>query len=148
MWNLFAVFVATIVGIITNSLSFGAVVMIGFGVSMMIGLLLFLVVFLVFLSEILWLIVFVFFFVRGFIKTGLGNRIAYKIVSLFGKFMFGLIYFLVFFEVLFVLVIFFLVVCVGGIFLFFVKVFCVACGFDFVNGTEKKMGAYVMIIVF
>ena len=99
-WNLLAVFVATIVGIITNPLPLGAVAMIGLGVSMTTGLLPFSAAFSAFSSEIPWLIALAFFLARGFIKTGLGNRIAYKIVSLFGKSTLGLTYSLVFSEAL------------------------------------------------
>jgi hypothetical protein len=75
-WHLFAVFVATIVGIITQPLPLGAVAMIGLGVSMTTGLLPFSAAFSAFASEIPWLIAIAFFLARGFIKTGLGNRIA------------------------------------------------------------------------
>ena len=74
--------------------------MIGLGVSMVTGLLPFAAAFSAFSSEIPWLIALAFFLARGFIKTGLGNRIAYYIVSLFGKSTLGLTYSLVFSEAL------------------------------------------------
>jgi|TARA_B110000003_G_scaffold204937_1_gene203776 anion transporter len=147
-WNLLAVFVATIVGIITNPLPLGAVAMIGLGVSMTTGLLPFSAAFSAFSSEIPWLIALAFFLARGFIKTGLGNRIAYKIVSLFGKSTLGLTYSLVFSEALLAPAIPSLAARAGGIFLPLAKALCVACGSDPANGTEKKMGAYVMTTVF
>ena len=72
-WHLFAVFVATIVGIITQPLPLGAVAMIGLGVSMTTGLLPFSAAFSAFASEIPWLIAIAFFLARGFIKTGRGT---------------------------------------------------------------------------
>ncbi|CAL51665.1 Sodium/sulphate symporter [Ostreococcus tauri] len=147
-WNLLAVFVATIVGIITNPLPLGAVAMIGLGVSMTAGILPFSAAFSAFSSEIPWLIALAFFLARGFIKTGLGNRIAYQIVSLFGKSTLGLTYSLVFSEALLAPAIPSLAARAGGIFLPLAKALCVACGSDPANGTEKKMGAYVMTTMF
>ena len=72
--------------------------MVGLAVSMVTGLLPFAAAFSAFSSEIPWLIAIAFFLARGFIKTGLGNRIAYIIVSIFGKSTLGLTYSLVFSE--------------------------------------------------
>lgn len=47
-----------------------------------------------------WLIAIAFWLSGGFIKSGLGNRIAYGIVSLFGTTTLGLTYSLVFAEAL------------------------------------------------
>ena len=147
-WHLLAVFVGTIVGIITNPLPLGATAMIGLGVSMVTGLLPFAAAFSAFSSEIPWLIALAFFLARGFIKTGLGNRIAYIIVSMFGKSTLGLTYSLVFSEALLAPAIPSLAARAGGIFLPLTKALCVACGSEPDKGTEKKMGAYVMTTVF
>jgi len=147
-WHLLAVFVGTIVGIITQPLPLGAVAMIGLGVAMCTGLLTFAAAFSAFASEIPWLIALAFFLARGFIKTGLGSRIAYYIVSLFGKSTLGLTYSLVFSEALLAPAIPSLAARAGGIFLPITRALCMACGSDPANGTEKKMGAYVMITVF
>merc|ERR1719253_1122181 len=87
-WHLFAIFVSTIVGIITMPLPLGAVAMIGLGVAQLTKTLTFPQAFSAFSSEIPWLIAIA--LARGFIKTGLGNRIAYVIVSIFGKTTLGL----------------------------------------------------------
>eukprot|EP00740_Mantoniella_antarctica_P009280 CAMPEP_0181366182 /NCGR_PEP_ID=MMETSP1106-20121128/10536_1 /TAXON_ID=81844 /ORGANISM="Mantoniella antarctica, Strain SL-175" /LENGTH=567 /DNA_ID=CAMNT_0023481451 /DNA_START=107 /DNA_END=1810 /DNA_ORIENTATION=- len=147
-WHLLAVFVGTIVGIITNPLPLGATALIGLGVSMCLGILPFAGAFSAFSSEIPWLIALAFFLARGFIKTGLGNRIAYAIVSIFGKSTLGLCYSLVFSEALLAPAIPSLAARAGGIFLPLTKALCVACGSDPEKGTEKKMGAYVMMTVF
>ena len=47
-----------------------------------------------------WLIAIAYWLSGGFIKSGLGNRIAYAIVSVFGKTTLGLTYSLVFAEAL------------------------------------------------
>ena len=112
------------------------------------GLLPFSAAFSAFSSEIPWLIAIAFFLARGFIKTGLGNRIAYYIVSVFGSSTLGLTYSLVFSEALLAPAIPSLAARAGGIFLPLAKALCVACGSDPANKTEKKMGSYVMTTVF
>jgi di/tricarboxylate transporter len=47
-----------------------------------------------------WLIAIAYWLAGGFIKSGLGNRIAYAIVAAFGKTSLGLVYSLVFAEAL------------------------------------------------
>jgi di/tricarboxylate transporter len=47
-----------------------------------------------------WLIAIAYWLAGGFIKSGLGNRVAYAIVSIFGKTSLGLTYSLVFAEAL------------------------------------------------
>jgi len=43
-------------------------------------------------NEVIWLIVISFFFARGFVKTGLGDRVATYFVKWFGKSTLGLAY--------------------------------------------------------
>ena len=99
-WHLLALFLATIVGIITKPLPLGAVAMLGLGATMLTGTLTFPVAFSAFASEIPWLIAIAFWLSGGFIKSGLGSRIAYGIVSLFGSTTLGLTYSLVAAEAL------------------------------------------------
>lgn len=53
-----------------------------------------------FLTMCSWLIAMAYWLAGGFIKSGLGNRIAYGIVSAFGSTTLGLVYSLVFAEAL------------------------------------------------
>ena len=85
---------------------------------------------------------------RGFIKTGLGNRIAYYIVSAFGKTTLGLTYSLVFAEALLAPAIPSLAARAGGIFLPLCKALAQACGSDPADGTSRKMGSYLMVTCF
>jgi anion transporter len=94
------------------------------------------------------LIAIAFFLARGFIKTGLGNRIAYMVVSAFGKSTLGLTYSLVFSEALLAPAIPSLAARAGGIFLPLAKALCVACGSKPDDGTARKMGSYVMATLF
>jgi DASS family divalent anion:Na+ symporter len=95
-WHLLAVFVATIVGIIAKPLPMGAVAIIGILMCSFVlpgtnkealGLALS-----GFSNRVIWLIVMAFFISRGFIKTGLGERIAYMFMSKLGKKTLGLSY--------------------------------------------------------
>ena len=77
-----------------------------------------------------WLIAIAFWLSGGFIKSGLGNRVAYYIVSIFGKTTLGLAYSLVFAEALLAPAIPSVAARAGGIFFPLVKALCLACGSD------------------
>lgn len=147
-WHLLAIFLGTIVGIITKPLPLGAVAMLGLGASMVTNVLTFPAAFSAFASEIPWLIAIAFWLSGGFIKSGLGSRIAYGIVSLFGSTTLGLTYSLVFAEALLAPAIPSVAARAGGIFFPLAKALCLACGSDPKTGTEDKMGAYVMQTLF
>jgi len=143
-WHLLAVFVGTIVSIITTPLPLGAVAFLGLGAAMLTKTLTFAQAFSAFSTEIPWLIAIAFWLSKGFIKSGLGNRIAYSIVSKFGSTTLGLTYSLVFAEALLAPAIPSVAARAGGIFFPLAQALCLACGSDPKNGTEKKLGAYVM----
>ncbi len=98
-WHLFAIFAATIVGIILKAAPMGTMCMMAIaltaltqvvapgeaGKSITIALS-------GFGDKVIWLIGISFFIARGFIKTGLGNRIAFLFIKIFGKSSLGLAY--------------------------------------------------------
>jgi DASS family divalent anion:Na+ symporter len=91
-WHLLAIFVATIVGLILTPLPQGAMVIIG---VMMTGLTETLKIGPMlsgFANNTVWLIVAAFLLTRGFIKTGLGRRIAFLFIRTFGRKTLGLAY--------------------------------------------------------
>lgn len=104
-WRLLGIFVGTIVAIIGKALPIGGAAMIGIllvgitqvtnpgepGKAMADALS-------GFSNSLIWLIGIAFFISRGFIKTGLGSRIAYHFVKLFGKNTLGISYGLSFAE--------------------------------------------------
>ncbi|KAJ7947558.1 Dicarboxylate transporter 1, chloroplastic [Quillaja saponaria] len=147
-WQLLAIFLGTIVGIITQPLPLGAVALLGLGASVLTKTLTFAAAFSGFGDPIPWLICLAFFFAKGFIKTGLGNRIAYQFVSLFGSSSLGLGYSLVFSEALLAPAIPSVSARAGGIFLPLVKSLCVACGSNVGDGTEHKLGSWLMLTCF
>ncbi|KAL5719698.1 dityrosine synthesis enzyme [Ranunculus cassubicifolius] len=147
-WQLLAIFLATIVGIITQPLPLGAVALMGLGAAVLTKTLTFAAAFSAFGDPIPWLIALAFFFAKGFIKTGLGNRIAYQFVKLFGSSSLGLGYSLVFSEALLAPAIPSVSARAGGIFLPLVKSLCVACGSNVGDGTEGKLGSWLMLTCF
>ncbi|WP_257308254.1 anion permease [Geothrix fuzhouensis] len=90
--HLFAIFVSTIVGIIVKALPMGAVAMVGIAITALSGTLGIADSMSGFSDVVIWLIVLAFFISRGFIKTGLGARIAYTFMALLGKRTLGLSY--------------------------------------------------------
>ncbi|MDQ0202628.1 DASS family sodium-coupled anion symporter [Pectinatus haikarae] len=84
-WHLLAIFVATIAGFILQPLSIGAVSIIACTALVIFHVLKAGEALAGFSNTIIWLIVSAFMFAEGFVKTGLGNRIAYQLLAKFGS---------------------------------------------------------------
>ncbi|MFV0482338.1 MAG: anion permease [Campylobacteraceae bacterium] len=84
-WHLFAVVLATIIGLILQPLPIGAVAFFGIVVTVLTGIFKPSEALSGFANGTVWLIVSAFMIARAFIKTGLGKRIAFKIISLMGN---------------------------------------------------------------
>ena len=97
-WHLFVIFIITIAGIIANPVPMGAISVFSITACVLTGTLSLENCLGGFSSEIVWLVVFAFFISLGFIKTGLGSRIAYFFIEKLGKTTLGLSYGLVFSE--------------------------------------------------
>ncbi|MFC2170276.1 anion permease [Acidobacteriota bacterium] len=91
-WNMLAIFVATIVGLVLQPLPMGAVVILGVAASIMIKAVSYRDAMAGFANATVWLIVIAFIFARAFIITGLGRRIAFLFIRSFGKKTLGLAY--------------------------------------------------------
>lgn len=98
-WHLLAIFLATILGIILKAASMGTMCMMAIAAVALSGVLApgnpsksISLALRSFGDKVIWLIGISFFIARGFIKTGLGNRIAYLFVRVFGKSSLGLAY--------------------------------------------------------
>jgi DASS family divalent anion:Na+ symporter len=90
--HLTALFIATILVLILQPLPQGAVVILGVAMTAMTQTLPISAAMAGFSDSTVWLIVAAFLFARGFIKTGLGRRIAFVLVRAFGKSTLGLGY--------------------------------------------------------
>lgn len=98
-WHLLAIFLATIIGIILKAASMGTLCMIAIAFVAVTGVLApgnpgksITLALRSFGDKVIWLIGISFFIARGFIKTGLGSRIAYIFIKFFGKSSLGLAY--------------------------------------------------------
>lgn len=91
-WHLLALFVATIVGCITQPLGIAGVTLIGFVLTVALGFSDMKTALTAFENSAAWLIAMAFLLSRGIVKTGLGRRVALIFVRLFGKRTLGLAY--------------------------------------------------------
>jgi divalent anion:Na+ symporter, DASS family len=87
--------VATVVGIIAKPLPMGAMAVVGIAATLATGTLTITEALSGFANATVWLVVTAFFLAAGFIKTGLGARIAYLLVTAFGRSTIGLGYSLI-----------------------------------------------------
>ena len=94
-WRLLAIFIATLVGIVAKPLPMSAMAVIGIASALATRTLTIAEALTGFSNVTLWLVVSAFFFAAGFVKTGLGTRIAYLLISKFGRSTLGLGYSLV-----------------------------------------------------
>lgn len=99
-WHLFAIFITTIIAIITNPMPMPAIALLSVTVAVLTDTLKLNQALSGFSHHIVWLVVFAFFISRGFSKTNLGRRIAYYFISKLGGSTLGLSYGLLFTEFL------------------------------------------------
>ena len=90
--HMFAIFIFTVIGIILRPVPIGTFAFLGLVITAATNTLSFDEAFSGFVHPIVWLIVIAFFISRGFIKTGLGERIAYIIIKYLGKSTLGMGY--------------------------------------------------------
>lgn len=84
-WHLFAIFAATILGFILQPLPIGAVALMGVTAAAATGVLPVGTAISGYGNSTIWLIICAFLLARGFIKSGLGRRIAFLIIKAIGK---------------------------------------------------------------
>jgi len=142
-WQLFAIFVATIVGIIAKPLAMGAVAMIGIMMTAATNTLPVGAALSGFGNTVIWLIVLAFFISRGFIKTGLGARIAYLFMAALGKKSLGLSYGLVASDLVLAPAIPSNTARAGGVVFPILVSIAKAYGSNADDGTNRKLGAFL-----
>ncbi|KAG5000519.1 hypothetical protein JHK87_021591 [Glycine soja] len=143
-WQLLSIFLSTIAGLVLSPLPVGAWAFLGLTASVVTKTLTFTEAFGAFTNEVIWLIVISFFFARGFVKTGLGDRIATFFVKWMGKSTLGLSYGLTFSEVLIAPAMPSTTARAGGVFLPIIKSLSLSAGSEPASPTSKKLGAYLI----
>lgn len=147
-WYMFAIFVATIIACITQPMTIGAVSIIGFTIMVLVGTMDTKSAVQGFGNSSIWLIAMAFFISRGFVKTGLGRRIALQFVKLFGKKTLGLAYSLVGVDLILAPATPSNTARAGGIMFPIIKSLSESFGSTPKDGTERKMGAFLIFTEF
>ncbi|XP_058771722.1 dicarboxylate transporter 2.1, chloroplastic-like [Vicia villosa] len=143
-WQLLSIFLSTIAGLVLSPLPVGAWAFLGLTTSVVTKTLSFTAAFSAFTNEVIWLIVISFFFARGFVKTGLGDRIATYFVKWMGKSTLGLSYGLVFSEVLIAPAMPSTTARAGGVFLPIIKSLALSAGSEPNSPTSKRLGSFLV----
>ncbi|CAL5323792.1 hypothetical protein CsSME_00002608 [Camellia sinensis var. sinensis] len=143
-WQLLAIFLTTVAGLILGPLPVGAWAFVCLTISVLSRTLTFAAAFAAFTNEVIWLIVVSFFFSRGFVKTGLGDRIALYFVKLLGKSTLGLAYGLALCELLICPAVPSTTARAGGIFLPIIKSLAFSADSRPKDASAKKLGAYLI----
>ena len=142
-WQLLAVFVATIVGIILRPLPMGAMAFVAVAFAVMSGTLTIGEATAGFGATVVWLVVAAFFIATAFIKTGLGARIAYHFMRVLGKRSLGLAYGIVATDLVLAPAIPSNTARGGGVIYPILKSLCVSLGSDAAEGTQGRIAAFL-----
>ena len=146
--HLLAIFMTTIIGIILKPLPMGAVAVMGIALTATTGTLTITDALSGFSDAVIWLIVLAFFISRGFIKTGLGARIAYNFMALLGRRTLGLSYGLAATDLVLSPAIPSNTARAGGIVMPIMASLARAYGSNPGDGTERKLGGFLTITAY
>jgi len=146
--HLLAIFITTIIGIILKPLPMGAVAIVGIALTAVSGTLPIADALSGFSDVVIWLIVLAFFISRGFIKTGLGSRIAYNFMVLLGKRTLGLSYGLAATDLVLAPAIPSNTARAGGIVMPIMVSLAQAYGSKAGDGTERKIGSFLTLTAY
>jgi divalent anion:Na+ symporter, DASS family len=146
--HLLALFLATIVGIVLKPLPMGAVAMVGIAATALTGTLEVGQALSGFGNPTIWLIVLAFFISRGFIKTGLGARVAYHFMALLGRRTLGLGYGLVATDLVLAPAIPSNTARAGGVVFPILRSVAEAYGSRPGDGTARRVGAFLTVASF
>ncbi|KAM7474845.1 hypothetical protein LguiB_022088 [Lonicera macranthoides] len=144
-WQLLSIFTSTIAGLIVSPLPAGAWAFLGLTASVLTKTLDFKTALGAYTNEVIWLIVISFFLARGFVKTGLGERVATYFVMWLGKSTLGLSYGLTFSEVFTAPAIPSATARAGGVFLPIIKSLALTAGSKPGYPSARRLGSYLVI---
>ena len=147
-WHLLVIFLATISAIILKPLPMGAVAVLGLTTATLTQTLSLQQSLSGFSSPIIWLVLCAFFVARGFVKTGLGSRIAYYFMTLLGGSSLGLSYGLVLTDLILAPVVPSNTARGGGIIFPIVQSLSNEYGSSPKTNSQRKIGAFLMQVAF
>lgn len=143
-WHLFAIFIATIIACITKPLPMMATTLIAVIIATLTGIFNMKEVAAGFGNSTAWMVAMCMFLATGFIKSGLGKRIAYLFVKFFGKRTLGLAYALSMVETVLAIGIPSNNARVNGIMYPIIDNLSREMDSDPKNGTQRKMGSFLV----
>ena len=143
-WHLFAIFIATIIACITKPLPMMATTLIAVIIATLTGIFNMKEVAAGFGNSTAWMVAMCMFLAAGFIKSGLGKRIAYLFVKFFGKRTLGLPYALSMVETVLAIGIPSNNARVNGIMYPIIDNLSREMDSDPKNGTQRKMGSFLV----
>lgn len=147
-WQMFAIFVATIAGIITAPLPMSAVAIMGATIAALTGVVSFDDVVKSTGTDLVWLVLLAFFISRGVIKTGLGRRVALLFMRLLGKRTIGLGYGLAITELVVSPAMPSITARAGGVMLPITRAIAEVLGSHATDESRTKIGRYLILCAF
>ena len=147
-WRILAITLATILALILQPLPMGSVAIIAITIPAILGVNTMGQSLSAFSDGTIWLIVCAFFISRGFIKTGLGTRIAFIFMKLLGKNTLGLSYAFVFTDLAMAPAMPSNTARTGGVIFPLIRSLSDAYDSKVENGTERRIGSFLTKSVF
>lgn len=147
-WNLLAVFAGLIVALIGKALPMGGASFLALTILITTHTLTMKEAFSGFSHPIIWLVVAAFLLSRSFIKTGLGMRLAYHFVALFGKKTLGLGYSITATELLLAPAIPSNTARSGGVVYPIVRALAISFGSDPAKHSQRLIGGFLILVAY
>ncbi|ERL43138.1 cation transport protein [Lactiplantibacillus paraplantarum] len=143
-WRMLALFVGTIIGCITQPLPIAGVALIGLTLGILLNVTPMSDAMAGFGNNTVWMIAMAYFLSRGFVKTGLGRRIALIFVKRFGRKTLGLAYALIGVDLVTSPATPSNTARAGGIVFPIIESLAKTYGSNPENGTQRKIGAFLI----
>ncbi|UDM32079.1 anion permease [Lentilactobacillus laojiaonis] len=147
-WRILAIFVGTIIGCIVQPIPIAGVAIVGITIAVLLKVVPMEEAVTGFGSNTVWLIAMAYFLSRGFVKTGLGRRVALIFIRMFGKKTLGLAYSLIGVDVLTGSATPSSTARAGGIVYPIIESLAEVYGSSPQDGTERKIGSFLIFSEF
>lgn len=145
--KIFGVFLFTVLAVVLKPLPSGAICIFSLTILPLMGVLTFEDTFIGFANPVVWLIASAFFIARGFIKTGLGLRLAHLLIRMMGKNSLGIAYGMTITDLLLAPAIPSVTARIGGIVYPVVLSIAKAFGSD-PDHSPRRIGSYLIQTIF